>query len=182
MYYKPEPLGPTTALKGFRGPIMRLPRYDLKFSTSMYFKRGGIFKDPIRNLSLMQVHKNNYKRTTDIKHQPVKQRCSLVLVFCSHKTTVHSADVRNQVISTANCYQLKSLENQSQKSNRYCMFTKTLPIAAVHCNFNKSQSNSKLSAYYMQQAIIKSLVILRLKVSVKNSDAFFKFQVGNENN
>ncbi len=32
----PEPFGPMTAVKGRIGPSRRNPRYDLKFSSSMY--------------------------------------------------------------------------------------------------------------------------------------------------
>lgn len=52
--YVPEPLGPMTALKGFSGPIIIRSRYDLKFSISICFKRGGIFM-------LIETLRHNYE-------------------------------------------------------------------------------------------------------------------------
>jgi hypothetical protein len=38
----PDPLGPMIAENFLKGPILWRPRYDLKFSTSMYFKYPGM--------------------------------------------------------------------------------------------------------------------------------------------
>lgn len=38
----PDPLGPMIAENRLKGPILWRPRYDLKFSTSMYFKNPGM--------------------------------------------------------------------------------------------------------------------------------------------
>ncbi len=42
----PDPFGPMTAVNGKRGPSLRKPLYDLKFSSSMYLSwaAGAIFR------------------------------------------------------------------------------------------------------------------------------------------
>ena len=41
--FSPDPFGPMMAENFLKGPIFCFPKYDLKLSTSMYFRYPGIF-------------------------------------------------------------------------------------------------------------------------------------------
>lgn len=57
----PDPLGPMTALKVFKGPIVIWPRYDLKFSTSMWWRTAALRSFIIDECNSQRIKKNKTK-------------------------------------------------------------------------------------------------------------------------